>query len=782
MKRLWMVVWVPVLSAQFVPGKYIVELAGPAAADTAVQQATGKHEAALRARSAVLSEQARMRPRLASLGARVVAGIDTVANALVVEIPDADAPQLATLPGVARVTPVPLMHARLDHALPLIKAPEAWATLGGISQAGARTKIGIIDSGITSSHPGFQDDSLSVPEGFPIVNNLSDTAFTNNKIIVARSYVLGSPARDVLGHGTAVAMAAAGVTNSGPLATITGVAPRAWLGIYKVNDQVSFDSSLLFSALDDAVKDGMDVINISAGVSVSGSLERDFLVSAVERASSLGVIVVLAAGNEGPSANTINSPASAPSAIAVGASENDRMFVTASLQVDGVPLYLAQTSTGTKPGNAITARVMDVSAFDRTGEACVPLPPNSLTGGIALILRSPRVNPCTFEAKLTNAQSAGAVAAVVYMNTDSPDLVTMDVGAASLPAVSVDSVAGLDLKRRLQTAPGLNLTIQFVSSPFSRNPNLIADFSSRGPNVDLNIKPDIVAVGDFLYTATQKVNPGSGLYDASGYLINAPGTSFSTPLVTGAVAVVKSARAGLTAEQYRSLVINSATPLTAADGAPFPVQWTGAGLLNVNAALRSTVAVNPVSIGFGSAAGAFEIVKPVNITNLGAADDIFTLSVAPSTGAVPALETNSLRIAAGESQSIKVRLTATSLLAGASQGFVHIRSSRTDVDTVVPYWYALTDQQPFDIPVLAAPLSGRSGSVQRISFRVVDRSGVPVFDSFPAVRVISGDGVVTNVSRNDLSYLAVIRLGSFGTNVFEIDAGQASVQVNIEAR
>ena len=70
------------------------------------------------------------------------------------------------------------------------------------------------------------------------------------------------------------------------------------------------------------------------------------------------------------------------------------------------------------------------------------------------------------------------------------------------------------------------------------------------------IKPDLVAVGANIYTAAQKLDPGGELYDPSGYGVF-DGTSFSAPLVSGAVALVKAARPGLTAAQYRSLVINN---------------------------------------------------------------------------------------------------------------------------------------------------------------------------------------------------------------------------------
>src|SRR5262249_2164825 len=171
----------------------------------------------------------------------------------------------------------------------------AWQQVG-ITNAGLGMKIGIIDTGIDSEHAGFQDPSLAIPSGFPRANNAEDLAFTNNKVIVARSYADlfdrsdpdRSP-RDRVGHGTATGMAAAGVTNTGPLATITGVAPKAWLGSYKVfgspgvNDGAT-DAAIL-KAIDDAVADGMDVINLSLGTLEATRIEDDLEVHALERAA-----------------------------------------------------------------------------------------------------------------------------------------------------------------------------------------------------------------------------------------------------------------------------------------------------------------------------------------------------------------------------------------------------------------------------------------------------------------------------------------------------------------
>ena len=132
----------------------------------------------------------------------------------------------------------------LNAALNLVGVPAAWSAIGGSANAGAGVKIGIIDTGIDQNHPGFKDTGFTAPSGFPT----GDTAYTNNKVIVARSYVsmlvtaddpnFSTPddlsPRDRQGHGTAIAMIAAGVQNAGPLGTITGVAPKAFLGNYKV--------------------------------------------------------------------------------------------------------------------------------------------------------------------------------------------------------------------------------------------------------------------------------------------------------------------------------------------------------------------------------------------------------------------------------------------------------------------------------------------------------------------------------------------------------------------
>ncbi|HEV2446901.1 MAG TPA: S8 family serine peptidase, partial [Candidatus Sulfopaludibacter sp.] len=429
MKHIWVLfVSAPLFSQAFVPNRYIVELTEqPVAAQAGAPRTGALHSAAAeRQRARVRTQQTAVRRAIEAGQGRVLGQVENVRNALLVRIDDARAASLAAIPGVARVSPERFFHLHLDHAIALHRAIDAWNQVGP-ANAGAGIKIAVIDTGIDIGHPGFSDSSFSAPAGFPIADTPADMAYTNNKVIVARSYVdlLSSPdpdpsASDHVGHGTATAMAAAGVANAGPLATITGVAPRAFLGSYKVfgtpgvNDNAT--ESAILQALDDAVLDGMDIISMSLGSDLAERPDYDPEVQAVELASSLGAMVVTSAGNNGPNPATISTPADAPSAIAVGASNNDRLFAGSVLLPGGQSL-VAVAAAAANSATPIAANLVDTSQFDGSGLACSPLPPNSLTGSIALIFRG----TCYFEVKLDNAQAAGAVAAIVYDNVPGED-------------------------------------------------------------------------------------------------------------------------------------------------------------------------------------------------------------------------------------------------------------------------------------------------------------------------------------------------------------------------
>ena len=778
----------PELQAAVIPGHYIVQLSTePVAAHLARQ---GKR-AALRSadayahRAIVRAEQADVRRRLPA-ETTVLASVDTVANALLVT--GGDPAILAALPGVRRVLPVREMHLLLDRAVAVDKVVDAWNQVGA-DNAGAGVKIGIIDTGIDSSNAAFQDASLTVPATFPRVNNDSDSAYTTNKIIVARSYVgllarrdPDLSARDRVGHGTALAMVSAGARITGPLATIAGVAPKAYLGSYKVfgtpgyNDSSS-DSAIL-KAIDDAVSDGMDVINISLGDALAPRLADDPEVDAIEQATAAGVIVVVAAGNSGPDPNTMSSPATAPSAIAVGASRNGRTFA-ASVAATGLNPMVAVPGNGPSPSAPVSAPLADVAAIDGNGRACSALPSGSLTGKIALILRG----SCTFESKLNTAQQAGAKGAVVFAAADSPDAISMAVGAATLPAEMIANSDGVSLQQAAAQGP-ITATLTFTLSSIDIDARRLASFSGAGPGVEASIKPDMVAVGAEIYVATQKFDPNGDMYDPSGFIL-VDGTSFSTPMVAGAAALLKSAHPGLTVDQYRSLLINNAAPINNSGGtAAAAVQQEGAGALDAGAALRGTVATYPTALNFGNGGGGASN-QTLTVTNVGSSPDVFTVAVSPNNGdAAPAASAGTVTLAPGGSATITLAWDTTGFPAGGHDGMVHITSAATGADTHVPYWYGATSGTPVRVTVLDSITSARRNSLQQdaILFRITDAAGLPVLATPPQVTVTTGSGLVQTILNHDSDVPGVfgvdVRLG-VGTNTFHIQAGNAAADVTI---
>jgi len=794
MRRLWVFfAWLPAFAAGTLPNRYIVELAAQPVAQHVSDRRLLHSAEAERQRALVRAQQAAVSALVQRAHGRVRGAVENIADALFVEIPDSEAAQLANIPGVARVLPVRMFHLLLDHALVLHNVPQAWSQVG-YTNAGAGIRIGMIDTGIDIGHPGFNDAGFTAPAGFPVADSQADLAYTNNKVIVARSYaaLFASPdpdpsAADHMGHGTATAMAAAGVTNAGPLATITGVAPQAYLGSYKVfgtpgfNDGASEDAIL--AALEDALTDGMDIVSLSLGSDLAGLPQGDPEVQALHVLAAAGVIPVVAAGNNGSDPNTIASPGTAPDAITVGASNNDRFFA-ASAQVQGGNSLIAVPGDGANSPSPITAPLADVSALDGNGLACGAFPANSLAGAIAFIFRG----TCTFESKLDNVQAAGAVGALVYDNVATESPVMMAVGAATLPAEMISDQDGLNIKGALSA--GQTATLNFALGPFYTNPASLAAFSAAGPNVDFSIKPDLVAVGENMYTAAERLDPTGDIYNATGYAVE-QGTSFSTPLVAGAAAVLKQFRPGLTVAQYRSLLIDSAAPASVVPGTAARVQQAGGGVLDVLTAINDEAALAPVSLSFGHGGSSINAVQPLIITNAATVADTFQVAVAPrdSSGPAPILSTASVQLAPGASAPVYVVFQAAGMVPGQYEGNITVQGAHSGVVSHAAYWYAVDSQAPAHITTLynagsTAPEPAGSRLDGAVVFRISDASGVPLPGAAPVVTAATAGARVVGISSMDSivpgAFSLSVRLSSTpGANAFQIQAGSITVQVTI---
>jgi len=769
---------------QVVPGRYILELSGDPAAVSTVKQGArfAAREASFPARRAgVRQGQAAARAGVAAHGGRVLESMDTVINALIVTIPDARAHELLQIPGALRLHTVHQVKPLLSHALPLHKVPDAWNTLPqGQASAGAGIKIGMIDTGIDVNNPAFSDP-LPALAGFPKVLTASDQQFTNAKIIVANNYTTllpdgGDPdADDRDGHGTGTALVAAGGTASTPYGAITGVAPKAYLGSYKVLDANGGTSDVIAKAVDDAVADGMDVINLSLGSYVTSYSDIDPTevgMAAIEAATQAGVVVTVSAGNQGPGAGSIGDYASAPDAIALGAIMNDRTLGYAVTAGSAAPEE-AFLGDGPDPGTLVSGPLFDVTELDASGLACSPLPSGSVVGQVVLVLRG----TCPFADKLNDVAAGGATAVIVYNSATGASFQTLypSVGTATLPAMFVDQAQGADLKAQLAANPGISVSLDFTgATAFAARPDLTS-FTSRGPSIGSAMKPDLVAVGEEIVTGAQNSFSSGESYSPTGF-IDTAGTSFSAPLAAGAAALLKAARPGLTVQQYRSLLINSAGPATSAPNVQASVQQAGAGVLNVAAAVNGTVAAYPTSLNFGTGAGTVNNTLQLALSNLGTAGDTFTIQAVPTGNSpAPSLSAGSVQLDPNASQQIPVTLSASGLAPGEYQGYLQVTGTANSNVATIPYWFAVPGSDPVGITVIYQDYYDpiRSFSTQAVVFRVVDVAGLPYTGSTPPqVAITSGAGTG--------SVRALYRTGDIpGTYATDVRTGTSSMELAI---
>jgi len=515
--------------------------------------------------------------------------------------------------------------------------------------------IGIIDSGITPNHPSLLDVEPQVPRACesrwaraswlgrwlchslrrnpPSVlrfdapegwNGVCQTGpgfpegACNRKIIGARYYIDGFLARheldpnefvspkDADGHGTHIATIAAGNPTSARLfgrrvARVAGIAPRARIAVYKAcwlkpgERRATCATSDLARAIDDAVADGVDIINYSVG-----SLETDLTAPddlALLDAFDAGILTVVAAGNDGPDYATIGSPSSAPWVLTVGASTQggtlfeEAVEITAPEDLAGlVPMREASFTPRLDPERAIEARL--VLADDGVGttgafggsvrDACEPLTGN-VAGAVVLIERG----NCDFVVKLGHAERAGARAAIVYNTTGAPIVMNGDRDSVRIPAVMIGAAEGQLLADRL--VAGERIDVRLVAGLFIEgnvSGSVVADFSSRGPDLSEPdfVKPDVTAPGvEILGGHTPDV--ANGMRGETFQYLS--GTSMAAPEAAGVAALLKEAHPDWSPAALKSALMTSARadvmrPGNEGQADPFEI---GAGLIDPNRAI-----------------------------------------------------------------------------------------------------------------------------------------------------------------------------------------------------
>jgi subtilisin family serine protease len=493
-------------------------------------------------------------------------------NGLAVKLTPGEANAIADLPGVVQVQPEVMRFLLGDAGPAWIGAPGVWDGAGtaGRGTRGEGIVIAVLDTGIHPEHPSFAqidgDEYVHAnPRGrfFGVCDEentaVYDPAFPcNDKLIGAWSFVNRntdptSP-RDSDGHGTHVTATAAGnAVNTDQIVpeqfgvSLSGVAPRANIIVYDVCETDCPESAAL-AAIDQAVADGVDVINFSIGGPALNPW-NDPISLALLIARESGVFVSVAAGNNGPAEGSVASPANAPWVTAVGDATHNRRFTDQLLLLNEPGPPSPMRGAGNTRSHGPAPMIYAGASGD---PLCLrPFPAGTWQNGEIVICdrgENPRVE------KGANVKAGGAGGMVlVNQSTDSGLVADFHV----LPAIHLSFDDGESLKNRLNTdGPGSLLgTIQgserLLDPSFG---DMVPSFSSRGPNslVPDLIKPDLVAPGVFVLAAGLPVQTENTTF----FLLS--GTSASAPHAAGAAALLMSLHPEWTPDMIRSALMTTA--------------------------------------------------------------------------------------------------------------------------------------------------------------------------------------------------------------------------------
>jgi minor extracellular serine protease Vpr len=656
--------------------------------------------------------------------AKVLQRYRVVLNGFTVELPVRKLPRLFRLGIVARVYP------NVRYTLATNRSPEvihaaAFSSLHGLHGEGL--KIGIVDDGIDPRSPFLQGTGFTYPAGFP----RGGREWVNGKIIVARTFPgpnSGQQGRqafvpEISFHGTHVAGIAAG--NAGTFAPpgpdhpatpgLSGVAPRAWLGNYRVFNAPTpigyvANAAEIIEAFEAAVQDGMDVINFSGGGAM-GDPASDPILETVANVARAGVVPVISAGNdrEDFGLGTVGSPGVAEEAISVAATSNEHVYAPplhvlaadAPASLRTIPLVAAFDM----PASGAQRTLVDVTTIMGTNGRAVDkllcglgddpndasssaLPPGSLSGVVALASRG----VCAFVSKAERARAAGAVGLVLVDNRfGEANPIPVEL---SIPAGMIADLDGDRLRAYMAEHDGRTV-VRADRSPaeiVTGRSGVVTSFSSAAPtNFGHALKPDVAAPGGQVLSSTPPESGGSGtpfaVFD---------GTSMAAPHVSGAAALLLQAHPTWTPRQIRSAVVSTAGPAwgDTARTEEAPVLLAGGGQVDLLRADQPLLFTDPVSLSFGDLnvnRGGRSRALAVQLTDAGGGAGDWAVGVRPQAATAGAsIEADPfVSVAPGGDDRLGVTVRANADAApGDNYGFIVLRQDGTT--RRVPYYFAVT--------------------------------------------------------------------------------------------
>lgn len=544
-------------------------------------------------------------------------------NAFSIDMDLDDIDKVKDLPQVKNVTPVKVYHPTDESADQMAQVQDVWQEQ---KLKGEGMVISIIDTGIDSSHQDLKLDSgvsaaLSKSEVESDKSKLGHGKYYTEKVPYGYNYADKNDQIVDNGSGEMHGQHVAGI--AGANGQVKGVAPDAQLLAMKVfsnnaKNSGAYDDDII-SAIEDSVKLGANVINMSLG-SVSSNVDpSDPQQQAVAKASEAGVINVISAGNSGVAGSTgdgnpvnntgtselstVGAPGVTPDALTVASAENSKVTTdTVKDELGGVTFSSNSELKGAAPVttqlesnySVLTKKLKLVymglgGADDYTAEKKA-----EVKGQLAVVKRG----TYTFSTKVANAKAAGAAGIVIYNNKDD-GLLSMSLDDKTFPTLGMSRADGEVLAKAAEE--GKSIKLKFGTALIDNSSaGKMSDFTSWGPTPELDFKPEITAPGGKIYSLAN-----DNKYQQMS------GTSMASPFVAGSEALIlqgiKKQGLNLSGEELVQFAKNSAmntshpfydTEHTKEIISP---RRQGSGEINVKDAINNTVEVKAAN-GNGAAA------------------------------------------------------------------------------------------------------------------------------------------------------------------------------------
>ncbi len=668
--------------------RYVVLLKAPSLA-ARVQEAGGQAtEAEMRGwTAAAVGAQEQFLARMSALGARIAPEFRyaRVLNGFSSRLDPTSLSVLARDREVVGIYPVRVAYpAQVADTTGATSPAVAGLEVPGLDGSGVT--VGLLDTGVDPSHPYLRRSVLS---GIDVLNPGS------GGVAQPHPTIPGRPER----HATELAGIVTG--SEGPDG-LEGVAPgSSILPIRVAGWQPNAEGGYTVYSRTDQILAGLEATVDPNGDGDAHDATRVALVGVVEpyaafpdgplgraiaAATGLDTLVVVPAGNDGragPGFGSIAGPGGAPTALTVAAADarpaapTVRVHVRAGLRV----LFESALPLGGAPGDTITSDIVPVTRAQAArgiaglfGEDGV----SSVAGSAALLPRG-----VLSEGTVEEATTAGAVSVLVEG--------ALPAGAFSLDVPAGVPVVGLpsDVVREIRAllAAGVPVTVAIGSVDFveSEGGASVAAFSSRGLTLDGGLKPDLVAAG----VAVPTSEPGRG-EEGEVRFGTMSGTSAAAAVAAGAAAVLAQGRPRAGAAALHGLLVGSAqrTDLDAAA--------SGAGLLDLQAAVQQEVLVDPAVLSFGAAlsspSGIERIVRIQNVSTRRLEITIESAALAPK-GVVITIDPARLRLRSGRSAELVVTADTRELSeqAGVATGDLVLRATGSP-EVHVPWAVAVPEQ------------------------------------------------------------------------------------------